>query len=314
MAGDIDLQTIIDGFRASRVADVNCLTWNSANTLLAANALHTGITRDGGATDGGISSFSYFNSFFYSAQAGTASIEGSWDGITWLQVDTASLIANTPLVRRQTVLFRYYRNKLLNGATAQTVLQMSSSYTVAQVLIVETGLGIAGAESYVSVADADTYFANRNNTVWAALDVAHKESALRLATDFMVDTFRQYWKGYRNVPSQALDWPRYGVVIEDNINIIYYNTRYLQTQYVLNNIVPNEVKQSTCEFALVASTGQLNPNMSRGKKHVKIGTLEVEYDGNANIQVKLNVAVARLSVYLQGNGITSGNMARLARV
>lgn len=130
MSGDLDFQTIIDGLRATRTAPANCIVYNSTNILLAASALHTGLSRDGGVTDGGISTFSYFNSFFFSNQAGTASVEGSWDGATWFQVDTAPLVANTPLVRRQTVLFRYYRNKLLNGAVAQTVLQMSSSYTV----------------------------------------------------------------------------------------------------------------------------------------------------------------------------------------
>ena len=41
-------------------------------------------------------------------------------------------------------------------------------------LIVEDGTGLAGAESYVSVTDADTYHDKRGNTAWATLTTAQK--------------------------------------------------------------------------------------------------------------------------------------------
>lgn len=128
---DDSLTTYIDGLKASRVANVNCITWNGSNTPLAGAGVYTGASRDGGATDGGVSSFSYFNGGFFADQAGTASIEGSWDGTTWRTVATAAIVANTFLNLRTAITFKFYRTKVVNGATIQTVFQANSSYTVA---------------------------------------------------------------------------------------------------------------------------------------------------------------------------------------
>lgn len=184
-------------------------------------------------------------------------------------------------------------------------------------LIVETGSMVAGAQSYMTVAEADAYHADRGNTAWANIPTSiAKEAALRLATDFMVDTYRQYWKGYRNDPNQALDWPRYGVILENDLDLSRYVNVYnraIQPYFVPSTIVPREVKEAQAEFALVASTGQLNPNVSRGKKHVKIGSIEVEYDGYGALNTRLSVATQRLSVYLRGLGMSAGTMVRLVR-
>jgi hypothetical protein len=128
---DDSLTTIVDGVKASRVSDVNCITWNGTSTPLTASATYTGASRDGGATDGGVSSFCYFNGAFFADQAGTASIEASWDGTTWRTVASAAIVANTFLNLRTPVTFRFYRTKVVNGATIQTVFQANSSYTVA---------------------------------------------------------------------------------------------------------------------------------------------------------------------------------------
>ena len=44
--------------------------------------------------------------------------------------------------------------------------------------IVEDGTGVEDANSYTSVAFADAYFADRNNTTWSGASVADKEFAL----------------------------------------------------------------------------------------------------------------------------------------
>lgn len=183
-------------------------------------------------------------------------------------------------------------------------------------LIVEDGSTVANAQSYISVVAADTYHSDRGHPAWALLDLPTKEASLRLATDFMVDSYRNYWKGYRNDPNQALDWPRYGVILENDLDLSRYVNVYnraIQPYFVSSTIVPREVKESCAEFALVASTGQLNPNVARGQKRVKIGTLEVEYDGYAALNTRLSVATGRLSVYLRGLGTSAGSMVRLVR-
>lgn len=74
-------------------------------------------------------------------------------------------------------------------------------------LIVEDGTGLAAADSYVSVADADAYHTAMGNAAWASATSDEKEVALRRATQYM-DTIFQY-RGERLFPTvQALEWPR----------------------------------------------------------------------------------------------------------
>jgi hypothetical protein len=76
-------------------------------------------------------------------------------------------------------------------------------------LIVETGQAGSTSESFASVADADLYHSNRGNTAWAAIaSTALKEAALRKATDYMEQSYRLRWLGYRHTEAQALSWPR----------------------------------------------------------------------------------------------------------
>ena len=52
-------------------------------------------------------------------------------------------------------------------------------------LVVEDGTGLADANSYIASADADTYWANRANAAWAALDDDAKAAALIQATQYL---------------------------------------------------------------------------------------------------------------------------------
>jgi hypothetical protein len=63
-------------------------------------------------------------------------------------------------------------------------------------MIVEDGSGIVGANSFATVAEADTYFADRGgNTVWDALADADKEAALIVATDYIEKKFGTRFQG-----------------------------------------------------------------------------------------------------------------------
>ena len=72
-------------------------------------------------------------------------------------------------------------------------------------LIVEDGTGLRTAESYVSVADADTYHGNMGNVAWAGT-VTQKEIALRQATQYIDATY--WFRGQRMNYFQSLRWPR----------------------------------------------------------------------------------------------------------
>jgi hypothetical protein len=146
-------------------------------------------------------------------------------------------------------------------------------------LVVEDGTGKADAESYISVADADTYFSNRGNAAWAALSTAQKEQNLRKATDYLGQVYRQRWKGTRVSGEQALDWPR-AYVSRDDINYTNGEGYVVISGYYYwpSDEVPTLVKNSCAELAYRASVADLAPDVGQHVLREKIDVIEVQYD------------------------------------
>ena len=156
-------------------------------------------------------------------------------------------------------------------------------------LIVEDGSGKSDSESYISVADASSYHTARGNTAWAALATdALREAALRRATDYMRQAYRSRWQGYKVNEDQALDWPRYNVVVEGYA--------------VDSDIVPTEIKNACAELALRASAADLNPDLTQGVAREKVGQIEVEYDKASPQFTRYKAIDAILSPYLKAGG------------
>lgn len=150
-------------------------------------------------------------------------------------------------------------------------------------LTVEDGSVVAGAESYCTVAFADTYHTNRGNTTWTGTD-AVKEAALRKATDYMLQAYRDRWQGLRAEDDQPLDWPRDWVVVDG------YS--------VDSDIVPTEVQRACAELALRALSADLYADQGQLKSRVKVGPIETEYAAGSS-QTKRYAAVdAILRPYL----------------
>lgn len=121
-----DKIAIIEATDANACASGGSLHNVETTTPLAGGATFTGTGRDNGAAAGAIGPWAYDNAIFNSDQAGTASLECSEDNTTWWTCATAPLVANTPLPLSQFVISRYFRPKLVNGATPQTVLHINS--------------------------------------------------------------------------------------------------------------------------------------------------------------------------------------------
>jgi hypothetical protein len=135
-------------------------------------------------------------------------------------------------------------------------------------LIVETGVGLPDSDSYASVTDANIYHANRGNPSWAAMASDElREQALRKATDYLTQAYRDRWKGYRSLTTQALDWPRQNVYVDES----GFKT------YRASNVTPVEVKNACCELALKSTTQELNPDIERQTASESIGSLSVTY-------------------------------------
>lgn len=179
-------------------------------------------------------------------------------------------------------------------------------------LIVEDGTFLATAESYISVVDADTYFTNRGNTVWAALSTTQKEQALRKAADFMGQTYRMKWNGYRTTDTQALDWPRYYVSKRDSVstrgsfNLGGYGG--MSGTYYTNTTIPVEVKAAQCELAVRASVANLLDDLQPPVTQESVGTLHVRYDPGARKTVSYPAVDRILAPLIKGYG--SMGMAR----
>jgi hypothetical protein len=165
-------------------------------------------------------------------------------------------------------------------------------------IVVEDGTGKTNADSYLSVAAFKTYCANYGYDISAITDPAI-EILLRKATDYMVTVFRGSWQGDRTIYNQALDWPRAGVYRDDY-------------EVILVNVMPPEVLAACAELAFVANTTSLLPTAAaRTKKRVKIGPIEVEYDGDGGSVSAFIQAIRRLNPLL--NAGASGNSVALVR-
>lgn len=127
-------------------------------------------------------------------------------------------------------------------------------------LVVEDGTAKADAESYVSVADATTYHEAMANDAWrdnANAYTEKQEAALRRATRWIDNTYRNRFQGYRKQGrNQGLEWPRVGVY-----------DQYEPYGEVSQDEVPIEIKRATMEAALreLINPGSLDPDVVRSQ-------------------------------------------------
>ena len=169
-------------------------------------------------------------------------------------------------------------------------------------LITEDGTGLSDSESYASVSYADIYHYNRGNSDWAALVTSVIEQYLRKSTDYLLQKYRASWKGFRLLDTQALDWPRDGVYIDNAV-------------LVADDVVPIEVQRSCCELALRNTDGELlEDSGGRLTTKAKVDVIEVEYSEQStmNADTKYNSIDKMLQPYLDSSSV-AGIMGRIDR-
>ena len=128
---------------------------------------------------------------------------------------------------------------------------------MATTFVVEDGTGLATANAYLEVADADQYHENYGNpTSWSAAATADKQEAIRIATRYLDGAYSRRWAGYRGEKDQALDWPRRSAIDSDGW------TRD-------SDSVPQEVKDACAVMALRVIDGEsLLPDVSAADREV----------------------------------------------
>ena len=155
-------------------------------------------------------------------------------------------------------------------------------------LTVEDGSVVTGADSYISLTDADTYFTDRGSpTAWTSLADAAKESALRYATAWLDNNF--VWRGGIVDQDQVLSWPRYSV--EDD-----------EGRYIDSDIVPQVIKDAVCEAALDHQNQALNQARTQAVKREKLDVMDTTYqDGSISERIHDYIKLI-LSKITEGTG------------
>jgi hypothetical protein len=129
---------------------------------------------------------------------------------------------------------------------------------------VETGSGVAGANSYLSVADADSYWTDRAGdyaglaTAWAAAATAAKQASLIRASQYL-DGHYTWGTGEKNTSTQGLGWPRSDAYDREGWTI-------------LSTVVPQPVKDACAELAardLAATLGGGDQRRERSSEQVE---------------------------------------------
>ncbi|MEH6474498.1 MAG: DnaT-like ssDNA-binding protein [Sneathiella sp.] len=129
-------------------------------------------------------------------------------------------------------------------------------------LIVETGAGVVGALSYISLDEADTHYTALSVDSWGSASTGQRENALKQASAH-VDFY-----GYPGSPlshAQGLKWPRTGVQDKDG--------------RVLSGL-PHALTTAVLELASSLLENPQNPLENRQVLKEKIGSLELVYSGN----------------------------------
>ena len=165
---------------------------------------------------------------------------------------------------------------------------------------------VAGANSYVAVADFKAYHADRGNT-YTAEDTAI-EQALVKATDYLDTRFR--FIGYRSDKTQTTEWPRENAW-DDRGDAV--------------DGVPQAVKDATSEYALRALTADLLADPDRdasgrdvASKSEAVGPLKesVEYAHGGQVfslpdyPSADRLLFARKLVHRKSQGVGGGQVGR----
>ncbi len=155
-------------------------------------------------------------------------------------------------------------------------------------LIIEDGSQVANSNSYISVVDFEAYAAVRGITISGT-----SEALLIQAMDYLESL---QFIGLKVSSTQSLQWPRSGVVIDGYA--------------FASDDIPNELIKGQCEVAISIDQGN-GPLavISRAKKRVKAGAVEVEYSDSAASTNVVRTISASLYKLLSGSGVGGNNIS-----
>jgi hypothetical protein len=179
-------------------------------------------------------------------------------------------------------------------------------------LVVETGVGVITANTYITRAEFDSYAELMNWDVSAYTD-EQVEAAIVRATR-AIDHW-QTWQGVRTYGNeQGLFWPRkagtieYGVFVADA-----YMTEVVDSEGLPIEVdeIPGDLKQAVCEatYRELVSPNSLQADYAARIKMLKAGSVAIEYDTSASVSTNYTVIDDLLSSLGSPDGGASNNAA-----
>ena len=133
-------------------------------------------------------------------------------------------------------------------------------------VVVETGIGLEEANSYIDGAYLVGYFSAERIEKWEKLSQEAQDSLLVSATQFIDLSYR--WIGIRKSIEQGLNWPR-------------ENAYYPDTETLIDGI-PRAVRKATAETVALLLSGNAPASLfmviqEAQVKREKLAVLETEY-------------------------------------
>jgi len=158
---------------------------------------------------------------------------------------------------------------------------------------------VLNTNSYVTIADADTYFETRIDAAeWDSSNDETKEQALVTATQLIDE---RHWIGAAVSSSQALAWPRK--------NAIYYDPRMGQQITVANNEVPSQVKIAVYEQALhLVQNEDLLAQKIQTFESISVGSISLSDSNNdvTKTSITPSIIIRPLRPLIRRDGIGMG--------
>jgi hypothetical protein len=149
----------------------------------------------------------------------------------------------------------------------------------------EDGTGLASANVYAGLADADQYLENTNRKdAWRLSSSKARSAALIQGADYLDQTFRNRYVGERFSSAQRLEWPRNEVF--DELGIL-----------VPADEIPEEVGNASVEYAFEAVTAPLAPTPQFDERGREILSLREKVDVLETATVYRDKGVTKFKPY-----------------
>lgn len=128
--------------------------------------------------------------------------------------------------------------------------------------------GASNANTYCTLAEAETYHESRtdDNGTWAGAADADKNIALAMATRLLDHLYT--WYQWPSNTTQALQWPRNGML------------DFLELSVIGSSTIPQQLKDATAEFARHLLEGDRTADYdveAKGIKMLRAGPVTLEF-------------------------------------